>query len=147
MRSTDYDGAHTPTCTDYSTVFPRIDAQAFISFVTPWTRRLNEAGIHVLPAHAHPHPHSSRRGRNSLQFGQPYGKPRERQAHSIAFNLKDTSKHLFCAIGVLVGEVQLAPSSLLRGASGQLATPPSWYQVDPASNQGLAFICYATSGV
>jgi len=38
---------------------------------------------------------------------QPYGKPRERQVHSRAFNMKDTSKHLFCAIGVAVGEVQL----------------------------------------
>ena len=64
----------------------------------------------------------------------PTGKPRERQAHSIAFNLKDTSKHLFCATGVPVGEVQLAPLSLPRGARGQLATPPSWYRADPASN-------------
>ena len=52
---------------------------------------------------------SARRGQNSLQFVRPYGKPRERQAHSIAFNLKDTSKYLFCAIGVAVGEVQLSP--------------------------------------
>ena len=73
----------------------------------------------------------------------PTGKPRERQAHSIAFNLKDTSKHLFCAIGVPVGEVQLAPLSLPRGARGQLATPPSWYRADPASNRGPAFIRYA----
>ena len=55
MRSAEYDSAHTPTCTDYSTVFPQRDAQASISFATPRTRRLNEAGIHVLPAHAHPH--------------------------------------------------------------------------------------------
>jgi len=47
------------------------------------------------------------------QFVRPCGKPRERQTHSIAFNLKDTlkhrMKHLFCAIGVAVGEVQLIP--------------------------------------
>ena len=45
---------HTYTCT----VFPRIDARVFISFATPWTRHLNEAGIYLLPvflAHAHPH--------------------------------------------------------------------------------------------
>ena len=39
----------------------------------------------------------------------------------VTLNLKDTSKHLFCAIGVPVGEVQLAPLGLR-----QLATPPSW---------------------
>ena len=55
---------------------------------------------------------SARQGRNSLQFMRPYGKPRERQAHSIAFYLKDTSKHLFCAIEVAVGKVQLSPLSL-----------------------------------
>ena len=70
---------------------------------------------------------SAHKGRNSLQLVRPYGKPRERQAHSRAFNVKDTSKHLFCAIGVAVGEVQLEPLSLPRGACGQRATPPSWY--------------------
>ena len=45
-----------------------------------------------------------------------------------SFNLKDMSKHLFCSIGVPVGEVQLAPLSLPCSAHGQLATPPSWYR-------------------
>ena len=72
--------------------------------------------------------HSARRDWNSLQFVRLYGKPRERRAHSIAFNLKDTSKYLFCAIGVAVSEVQLSPSSLLCGARGLHATPPSWYR-------------------
>ena len=65
---------------------------------------------HIFLAHAL---RSARRGRNSLQFVRPYGKPRERQAHSIAFNLKDTSKHLFCAIGVAVGEGQVKVSNPL----------------------------------
>ena len=41
---------------------------------------------------------STRQGRNSLQF--------------VASYLKDTSQHLFCAIGVAVGEVQQSPLSL-----------------------------------
>ena len=48
---------------------------------------------------------------------------RERQAQSIAFNLKDTSKHLFCAIGVAVGEVQLSPLSLPPGAQTTCHAP------------------------
>ena len=37
-----------------STVFPRIDARVFISFVTPWTRHLNVLLLRVFLAHAHP---------------------------------------------------------------------------------------------
>ena len=39
------------------TVFPRIDARAFISFATPRIRRLNEAGVYFtsrISCHAHP---------------------------------------------------------------------------------------------
>ena len=63
--------------------------------------------------------HRARRCRNSLQFVRPYGKPREQQAHSIVI---DTSKHLFCAIGVAVREVQLSPLSLPRDARRLCAT-------------------------
>ena len=34
------------------------------------------------------------------------------------------------------------PLSLPRGACGLHATPPSWYRAKPASNRGLALICY-----
>ena len=105
-----------------ATVFPRIDARAFIFFVTPRTRRLNSNGagvylLHIFLAHAHPCyvAHAEVEIHFSSEFVPPYGKPRERQAHSIAFNLKDASKHHFCALEVAVGEVQLAPFSLPRG--------------------------------
>ena len=84
---------------------------------------------------------SSRQGQNSLQFVRLYGKPRERQAHSIAFYLKDTSKHLSCVIRA-VGEVQRSLLRLPHGVLGLRATPPSLYRADPASNRGPAFICY-----
>ena len=103
----------------------------------PAGRRLNGAGVYLLHVSC-PRPptlRSARQGLNLLQFVRPYGKPRERQAHSIAFYWKDRSKHLFCAIGVAVYEVQLSPLSLPRGARGQRATPPSWYRADPASNR------------
>ena len=78
-------------------------------------RCLNGAGVYF--TYFLPHPPTLRRAcqcQNSLQFVRPYGKPRERQAH--------TSKHLFCAIRVAVRGVQLSPLSLPRDACRLRAT-------------------------